>query len=125
MTRGVSFRQWAEAEIQKIHQAGLFKNERVILSPQGSDVQTSEGAAVNFCANNYLGLGNHPEILEAAREGLETHGYGMASVRFIWGLLDAGRPNTSIFMVKVGPVAGTSAEIRLTFQGRCQAPNHH
>ena len=88
MTRGVSFRQWAEEEIQKIHQAGLFKNERVILSPQRSDVQTSEGAAVNFCANNYLGLGNHPEILEAAREGLETHGYGMASVRFICGTQD-------------------------------------
>ena len=88
MTRGVSFRQWAEEEIQKIHQAGLFKNERVILSPQGSDVQTSEGAAANFCANNYLGLGNHPEILEAAREGLETHGYGMASVRFICGTQD-------------------------------------
>ena len=88
MTRGVSFREWAEEEIHKIHQAGLFKNERVILSPQGSDVQTSEGAAVNFCANNYLGLGNHPEILEAAREGLETHGYGMASVRFICGTQD-------------------------------------
>ena len=88
MTRGVSFRQWAKDEIQKIHQAGLFKNERVILSPQGSDVQTREGAAVNFCANNYLGLGNHPDILEAAREGLETHGYGMASVRFICGTQD-------------------------------------
>ena len=60
MTRGVSFRQWAKDEIQKIHQAGLFKNERVILSPQGSDVQTREGAAVNFCANNYLGLGESP-----------------------------------------------------------------
>jgi len=88
MTRGVSFRQWAKDEIQKIHQAGLFKNERVILSPQGSDVQTREGAAVNFCANNYLGLGNHPDILKAAREGLETHGYGMASVRFICGTQD-------------------------------------
>lgn len=88
MTRGVSFKQWAEEEIQKIHQAGLFKNERVILSPQGSDVQTSEGAAINFCANNYLGLGNHPEILEAARQGLDTHGYGMASVRFICGTQD-------------------------------------
>ena len=88
MTRGVSFRKWAEEEIQKIHQAGLFKNERVILSPQGSDVQTSEGAALNFCANNYLGLGNHPEILAAAREGLDTRGYGMASVRFICGTQD-------------------------------------
>ena len=88
MTRGVSFWQWAENEIQKIHQAGLFKDERVILSPQGSDVQTSQGPALNFCANNYLGLGNHAEILEAAQQGLNTHGYGMASVRFICGTQD-------------------------------------
>ena len=88
MTRGVGFRHWAEEEIQKIHRAGLFKDERVILSPQGSDVQTSQGPAVNFCANNYLGLGNHPKILEAARRGLDTHGYGMASARFICGTQD-------------------------------------
>ena len=88
MTRGVGFRRWAQEEIRKIQKAGLLKNERVIFSPQGSDIQTSQGPAINLCANNYLGLGNHPKILEAARKGLKTHGYGMASARFICGTQD-------------------------------------
>ena len=66
----------------------MFKEERVIESPQGSGIQTTAGPSVNFCANNYLGLANHPEIVEAAAKGLRERGFGMASVRFICGTQD-------------------------------------
>jgi len=68
-----------------IRSRGLYKSERQILSPQGSDIRVAEGHVLNLCANNYLGLANHPEIVQAATEGLREHGYGMASVRFICG----------------------------------------
>jgi len=68
---------------------GLFKRERVIEGPQGAEIRVQGGRKVlNFCANNYLGLADHPEVVAAAREGLERHGYGMASVRFICGTQD-------------------------------------
>jgi glycine C-acetyltransferase len=75
-------------QLSDIQEKGLFKRERVILSPQGSEVRTSEGEAINLCANNYLGLANHPDVVNAARESLEARGYGMASVRFICGTQD-------------------------------------
>jgi glycine C-acetyltransferase len=75
-------------ELSEIEARGLFKRERVITSPQGSFVSTEEGNAINLCANNYLGLANHPAVLEAAKQALIERGYGMASVRFICGTQD-------------------------------------
>jgi glycine C-acetyltransferase len=76
-------------ELQAIRDAGTYKAERVIVSPQGADIKVAGGQEVlNFCANNYLGLGDHPALIEAARAGLSEHGYGMSSVRFICGTQD-------------------------------------
>jgi len=78
-----------ESELEDIRQQGLYKAERVITTPQGVEIGTVEWPAVlNFCANNYLGLANHPQIVEAANQALRSHGFGMASVRFICGTLD-------------------------------------
>ena len=78
-----------EKEIQEIKNAGLFKNERVITSPQGAEITTSDGQTVlNFCANNYLGLSSHPRVIQAAKDAIDSHGYGMSSVRFICGTQD-------------------------------------
>lgn len=75
--------------MQYIRDAGLYKTERVITSAQGAEITVSTGQQVlNFCANNYLGLSNHPELIKAAREAMDTHGYGMSSVRFICGTQD-------------------------------------
>jgi glycine C-acetyltransferase len=74
--------------LQEIKQAGLFKDERVILTPQGADIRVKDGEVINFCANNYLGLSNHPKLVAAAKEGLDRYGYGMSSVRFICGTQD-------------------------------------
>lgn len=77
------------AELQGIRDAGLYKTERVIATPQGAHVRTTDGREViNLCANNYLGLSSHPEVVEAAHEALRTHGYGLSSVRFICGTQD-------------------------------------
>ena len=76
------------SELEAIHESDLYKDERVLLSPQGVHLSTAQGKVLNFCANNYLGLANHPEILESARNALEQYGYGMASVRFICGTQD-------------------------------------
>jgi glycine C-acetyltransferase len=76
-------------EIAEIREAGLYKEEWVITSPQGAEIKVEDGREVmNFCANNYLGLSDKPELLEAAKKGLDTHGYGMSSVRFICGTQD-------------------------------------
>ncbi len=78
-----------EKELAAIKEAGLFKNERIITTPQGAVVKTDAGKEVLiFCANNYLGLSSHPRVVEAARKTLDTHGYGMSSVRFICGTQD-------------------------------------
>jgi glycine C-acetyltransferase len=75
-------------ELDSIREAGLYKDERIILSPQAARIKVKDGDVINFCANNYLGLSSHPKILEAARRGLEEWGYGMSSVRFICGTQD-------------------------------------
>jgi len=75
-------------ELNSIREAGLYKDERIILSPQGADIIVQQGEVINFCANNYLGLSDHPELLKAAKEGLDRRGYGMSSVRFICGTQD-------------------------------------
>lgn len=78
-----------QQELQEIQDAGLYKKERVILTPQGPEIATAEGGEVlNFCANNYLGLSSHPQVVEAALEAIRSHGYGMSSVRFICGTQD-------------------------------------
>lgn len=78
-----------EKEIESIKEAGLFKEERVIASPQGTKIRLDSGKEVlNFCANNYLGLSSHPEVIRAAQEAISTHGFGMSSVRFICGTQD-------------------------------------
>lgn len=77
------------AELEQIRQAGLYKDERVLQSPQQTHITVPGGEVINFCANNYLGLANHPEILRAAKDALDRFGYGMASVRFICGTQEA------------------------------------
>lgn len=78
-----------EKELQSIREAGLFKTERVITTPQGADIKISTGQEVtNFCANNYLGLSSHPRVIEAAKRAIDSHGFGMSSVRFICGTQD-------------------------------------
>jgi glycine C-acetyltransferase len=78
-----------EQELQSIREAGLFKRERIITTPQGADIKTSDNKEViNFCANNYLGLSSHPRVIEAAKRAIDTHGFGMSSVRFICGTQD-------------------------------------
>lgn len=78
-----------QQEIKEIKEAGLYKNERIITSVQAADITTSEGGAViNFCANNYLGLSSHPTVVQAAKDAIDSHGYGMSSVRFICGTQD-------------------------------------
>jgi glycine C-acetyltransferase len=78
-----------EQELAAIQEAGLYKRERVITTPQNAEIATTETPDVlNFCANNYLGLSSHPRVVEAAKEAIDTHGYGMSSVRFICGTQD-------------------------------------
>ncbi|MBC34596.1 MAG: glycine C-acetyltransferase [Bacteroidetes bacterium] len=78
-----------QKELADIKAAGLFKDERIITTAQGADIAVNTGDQVlNFCANNYLGLSNHPRLVDAAKRGLDTHGYGMSSVRFICGTQD-------------------------------------
>ncbi len=78
-----------QKELENIKQAGLYKNERVIITPQSADIKTEDGKQVtNFCANNYLGLSSHPKVIEAAKNSIDSHGFGMSSVRFICGTQD-------------------------------------
>src|SRR5262249_5100243 len=78
-----------EAELASIRDQGLYKTERIITTPQSSAIRTEDGREVlNFCANNYLGLADHPDVIKAAKDALDTHGFGLASVRFICGTQD-------------------------------------
>ncbi len=84
-----SLKAQLEAELQQIREAGLYKDERVLASPQGPSVKLQDGREVLvFCANNYLGLSSHPEVIAAAHRALDSHGYGLSSVRFICGTQD-------------------------------------
>ena len=81
--------QHLQNELKTIENNGIFKKERIITSPQGAEITISTGETVlNFCANNYLGLSSHPEVVQAAKDALDTHGFGMSSVRFICGTQD-------------------------------------
>jgi glycine C-acetyltransferase len=83
------FKDHLEKELLAIKEAGLYKDERIITTPQGIEIETKKGLKVlNFCANNYLGLSSHPRVIEAAKRTLDHHGFGMSSVRFICGTQD-------------------------------------
>lgn len=84
-----NFQEHLQKELKAIKEAGTFKNERIIVSPQCAEIEISTGKKVlNFCANNYLGLSNNQQLIDAAKEALDSHGYGMSSVRFICGTTD-------------------------------------
>lgn len=84
-----NLKQQLEQELKSIEDAGLYKSERVITTPQGAVIKTSDGKQViNFCANNYLGLSSHPNVIQASKDAVDSHGYGMSSVRFICGTQD-------------------------------------
>jgi glycine C-acetyltransferase len=88
-TMYTDFQKHLNNVIGEIKEAGLYKNERIIVSPQGAEIELNTGQKVlNFCANNYLGLSNNPSLIEAAKASLDDHGYGMSSVRFICGTTD-------------------------------------
>ena len=77
-----------EKEVEEIKNSGLYKKERIISTPQGAGIKANGKDVINFCANNYLGLSSHPKVIEAAKKAIDTHGYGMSSVRFICGTQD-------------------------------------
>jgi len=81
-------KEYLQAELQTIEDNGLFKRERIITSPQGAEITVNGEKVLNFCANNYLGLSSHPEVIQAAKDAMDTHGFGMSSVRFICGTQD-------------------------------------
>lgn len=77
-----------QSELNSIEENGLFKRERIITSPQGAEITVNGKTVLNFCANNYLGLSSHPEVIQSAKDALDSHGFGMSSVRFICGTQD-------------------------------------
>lgn len=81
-------KQHLQQELDSITENGLYKKERIITSPQGAEITVNGKTVLNFCANNYLGLSSHPEVVQAAKDALDTHGFGMSSVRFICGTQD-------------------------------------
>lgn len=84
-----SMKEYLQKEIEEIKDQGLYKKERIITSPQDAVITLDDGSEViNFCANNYLGLSSHPEVIQAAKDTLDSHGFGMSSVRFICGTQD-------------------------------------
>lgn len=84
-----NIKQHLQQELQEIKDNGLYKEERIITSPQGAEITLTTGETVlNFCANNYLGLSSHPDVIQAAKDTMDTHGFGMSSVRFICGTQD-------------------------------------
>ena len=86
-----SFKNHLQNSLNEIRESGLYKEERLILSPQSTEINVQDTSVLNFCSNNYLGLSSHPEIINAAKKGLDSHGFGMSSVRFICGTQDLHR----------------------------------
>ena len=83
-----AYKEFLDKELHSIKESGLFKNERIITSPQGAEITVNSKTVLNFCANNYLGLSSHPKVIEASKKALDSRGYGMSSVRFICGTQD-------------------------------------
>ncbi|MGB2706873.1 MAG: aminotransferase class I/II-fold pyridoxal phosphate-dependent enzyme, partial [Pseudoalteromonas nigrifaciens] len=86
--RASAFFSQLQQQIEDVKTEGLYKSERIILSQQQAQIEVASGKVINFCANNYLGLANSPELIKAAQDGLDAHGFGVASVRFICGTQD-------------------------------------
>src|ERR1700709_2687268 len=84
----IKFAERIGKELSDIETAGLYKKERIITSEQGPEITVNGKKVLNLCANNYLGLSSHPKVIEAAHKAIDTHGYGMSSVRFICGTQD-------------------------------------
>ena len=107
-----AFYQQIQTQIEEVKEEGLYKSERIITSAQKAAVSISTGEEVlNFCANNYLGLANHPDLIEAAKDGMDQHGFGMASVRFICGTQDSHKEleqKLSTFLGKEDTILYTS-----------------
>src|SRR5512141_3509679 len=97
-----SFKKGVSERLAEIRAAGLYKSERQILSPQGAEIRVAQGEVLNLCANNYLGLANHPDIRQAAAAGLQEYGFGMASVRFICGTQDLHKPREQAISTFLG-----------------------
>ena len=90
-------KEFLAQELENIKAAGLYKNERIITTPQSADIKVNAGQGVlNFCANNYLGLADNKRLIDAAKAAMDTHGYGMSSVRFICGTQDLHKRTPSI-----------------------------
>lgn len=83
-----TIKDYLQKELDTIKENGLYKTERIITSSQGAEIEVNGNKVLNFCANNYLGLSSHPEVIQAAKDALDTHGFGMSSVRFICGTQD-------------------------------------
>ncbi len=103
-----------EKELAAIKEAGLYKSERVINSPQAADISLTSGhSVINFCANNYLGLSSHPQVTEAAKNAIDSHGYGLSSVRFICGTQDIHKQleqKIDLLVCKIEEVINSSAK---------------
>ena len=96
------FQDFLKAEIQSIKDAGLYKTERLIATPQDAEIKLTTGETVlNFCANNYLGLSSHPRVIEGAKKALDARGYGMSSVRFICGTISKPKTPSSMLLVSM------------------------
>ncbi len=134
-------RELIKNTLDEIEKAGLFKEERVLLSPQGATIKVKAGEVLNFCANNYLGLSGHPEFISAARAGLDERGFGLSSVRFICGTQDIHKEleqkisaflgtddtilYTSCFDANGGLFETLAAEGRRDHQRRAEPCQHH
>ena len=88
MTAYDRYKSQLTQELEQIKKSGLYKSEKAIVSSQSSDISTNLGEMINFCANNYLGLANSQELIDSAKNAVDTHGFGVASVRFICGTQD-------------------------------------
>lgn len=110
MTYSAQFRKRIEEDLEQIRESDLYKEERVLESAQGAEVDTEEGRTVNFCANNYLGLANHPEIISAVAEGMKARGFGVAAARFICGTQDIHKQLEK----RISRLLGTEATILYT-----------
>ncbi|MBP6182973.1 glycine C-acetyltransferase [Flavobacterium sp.] len=100
-------KEYLQSELQTIEANGIFKKERIITSPQGAEITVNGETVLNFCANNYLGLSSHPEVIQAAKDTLDSHGFGMSSVRFICGTQDIHK----ILEKKISEFYGTEDSI--------------
>ncbi len=114
------------SELASIREAGLYKAERVITTPQGARISSNGKQVLNFCANNYLGLSSHPRVIEGAKQALESHGFGMSSVRFICGTQDLHKQLEARIAASSAPKTRSSTRRASTptavCSRRCSAP---